>query len=169
MISLTRDSRSWAPPSCGSGPATVSTLVGGPLWRICRSGTRARASAATRSCVPSFRGATVTTTGMPRISLNRSASTRPPLASSSSYMLRTRTMGRCSSTSCRVRSNARRRFLASAICTTVAAGLSVSSPRVTRASSLRGDRSFSPGVSMTSCSKPLNDARARTNSTVVPG
>ena len=44
----------------------------------------------------------------------RPASTLPPRASSSSYILSTSTMGRWSSTSCKVRSRARRRFLASA-------------------------------------------------------
>lgn len=95
---------------CTGEPASQKSVTLGRVLARATSCARSMSSA-----TPSFFTALMGTTGMPRAALSFSTSTVPPLARSSSIMLRARTVGTCSSRSWRVRYRLRSIFVASTI------------------------------------------------------
>ena len=99
---------------CTGEPASQKSVTLGRVLARATSCARSMSSA-----TPSFFTALMGTTGMPRAALSFSTSTVPPLARSSSIMLRARTVGTCSSRSWRVRYRLRSIFVASTKVTSI--------------------------------------------------
>jgi hypothetical protein len=124
------DSPDWADRMSQSSSATMAFNSGDGLHGMTGS---ARARSSSRIPCPSV--ATVSTTGMPKSFCSNSVSTSIPRLRDSSAMLRSRTVGKPSSTSWLMRRRVRRRFLESATTRTMSGRSCKRMSRVTRSSS----------------------------------